>query len=187
MIIKNNFCNIFLWGACEAVPFKNLQHLHEAAPTTSPPGAEVAATLCVLGESGRTWTERGLDLCLYVSLPSPQCLSKSQLSFVRGHALAWHIPFSAWLSDGWERTPCMAHRCLETSSFFSTQGGIEGGGIKWTVEWTEILAKLSKSLWNVGEIPRYSVYSAPKQNDDARLHKVEGIDLSPLVSARRCT
>lgn len=118
MIIKNNFCNIFLWGACEAVPFKNLQHLHEAAPTTSPPGAEVAATLCVLGESGRTWTERGLDLCLYVSLPSPQCLSKSQLSFVRGHALAWHIPFSAWLSDGWERTPCMAHRYLETSSFF---------------------------------------------------------------------
>lgn len=64
-----------------------------------------SCTLCVLGESGRTWTERGLDLCLYVSIPSPHCLSKSQLSFVRGHALVWHVPFSAWLSDGWERTP----------------------------------------------------------------------------------
>lgn len=107
-------------GAGESASSSSTVKLVITTTTTTPllffsPETEVAATLCprcVVGESERTWTERGLDLCLYVA--PPQCLSKSQLSFVRGHALPWHVPLSRMgraRSDGMGRTS-VAHRCL---------------------------------------------------------------------------
>lgn len=70
-IYNNHLFIIFLsWlsgcmRTCEGLPFRNLQH-HEAAPTTSPAGAEVAQSLCFrwIGahlNRERTWP---LPLCL---------------------------------------------------------------------------------------------------------------------------
>lgn len=87
----------------------------------------------------------------------------------------------------------VAHRCLET--FFLEGGsaggrGLNGAGVKWTEQWTEIFAKLSESPWNVCELPRVGLSRFKNRSGmtrrDAHASQRGGIDLSPLVSARRC-
>ncbi len=70
---------LLICGECSSSYFhvNQVESQHRPPPKkgrviTSPLETEVAATLCprcVVGESEHTWTERGLDLCLYVFPP----------------------------------------------------------------------------------------------------------------------